>query len=187
MRDYGVCDQQNCPFSHAPKHVTAAKALVQAGPPKSRARREALQGAEACGEVLCITDARGAVSRWIGMIQETMIAIRILAYTFDLAGADLDLVSRALTHARERRVPVTIVVDKGWGKGTSMRNLRPTILRLMQHGAKVRTSSGSKRLHAKILLADHLMSIGSANWTLSSQGQIERIAILKLPGWERRT
>ena len=77
-----------------------------------------------------------------------------------------------------------LVNDKRWGDGTSMKNLRPTVQQLIRFGVKVRTSGSGKRLHAKIMIADNVMSIGSCNWTENSQSQTDRLAILRLSGRE---
>jgi phosphatidylserine/phosphatidylglycerophosphate/cardiolipin synthase-like enzyme len=118
------------------------------------------------------------------MIREAKDGIRMLAFTFDLAGTNLVPVAEAICEARQRKVPVSLVIDKAWGTGASMKNLRPTVQQLLRFGVQVRTSPGQKRLHSKTMLADNLMSIGSCNWTANSQTQIERVAILKLSGSE---
>ena len=41
-----------------------------------------------------------------------------------------------------------------------------------------------KRLHAKVLLADRKMSIGSCNWSENSLKQTERVAFMRLSGRE---
>ena len=124
---------------------------------------------EARSTLLRITDAPGAVSEWIQMIRDAMQNIGILAYTFDLAGDILSPVADALCAARQRGVDVRIVIDAACGKGTSMRNLRPAMQRLIRYGIRVRTSHGRKRLHAKVLLADRKLPIGSCNWSENSQ------------------
>ena len=136
------------------------------------------------GEVVAIADAAGAIPHWLQMIREAKTGIRMLAFTFDLGGTDLEPVADALVVARKRDVPVDVVIDRVWGAGITMKNLRPTVLRLNRYGVRVRLSAGSKRLHAKILLADNFLSIGSCNWTANSQFQTERVAIIKLSGRE---
>ena len=59
---------------------------------------------------------------------------------------------------------------------------------VLQHGsplgpeyARVRRSvSGTGLLHAKCLLADDMLVVGSANWTTSSRGNVEVGALLRL-------
>jgi phosphatidylserine/phosphatidylglycerophosphate/cardiolipin synthase-like enzyme len=172
-QQYGIYLHQS---GASPQAASSSSILPPPGKPS--------EGVQGFGEVVAIADAAGAIPHWLRMIREAKTGIRMLAFTFDLGGTDLVPVADALVVARKREIPIDIVIDRVWGKGTTMKNLRPTVLRLIRYGVRVRLTPGPKRLHAKIMLADNFMSIGSCNWTANSQFQTERVAILKLSGRE---
>ena len=100
---------------------------------------------DAKGSLLQLTDAPGAIPEWPRVIQSAKHRIGILAYIFDLAGEAWFPVAGALCEARQRGVEVRVVIDASWGKGTRVRNLRPTVQRLTRYGVMVRTSQDQKK------------------------------------------
>ena len=143
------------------------------------------------GVVDAFLDAPGTLAAWVTAIDEAAIAIRIYCYTFDHP-----LVVERLEAARARKVEVEMTVDSG--RVAMSRNEEAALLRLAARGVKVNLASGqplatfyafragdsraSKRgdQHAKLLLADQVLVIGSTNFTKSSQANGERAVRVRL-------
>ena len=148
----------------------------------------------AVGRLEAILDASGTKLRWIAELQASVDYVHIMAYSFDFP----DIVDE-FTRCRTRRVEMQLIIDKSQGLGKTTHNLRPAVIRLLSHGVTVKVLEGrdldtayaesgrsagraSGRAgisHAKTLHTEKVYMRGSCNWTVSSQGNLERTCVIQ--------
>ena len=108
--------------------------------------------------------AHETFDRWVAEIKAARGYVLIIAFTFDLFQ-----VVDALTEARRRLGPeVRAIFDKNMLNSNQTRNQRPAAIQLRANGVKIRTGP-SGRVHAKVLLTDSTIMLGSTNWAAASQ------------------
>jgi phosphatidylserine/phosphatidylglycerophosphate/cardiolipin synthase-like enzyme len=125
-------------------------------------------------QVLQFVDAPQSAVQWIQRIGAATRSVHCAFFTFDLP----ELVE-ALVFARSRGVAVLCLLDRQQTMSGSCLNVRPAIQQLIAHGVVVKLHR-QRRLHAKWLLADKFLIVGSCNATKASQGNEERGVVVQM-------
>ena len=171
----------------SPTNVLTGKvAELKAALDVARLQEEAHRGshaapADALGWVIAVTDAPETLDKWLRALSDCERYAFVLAYTFDVGA-----VVEALIRARNRGADVRVLLDRNQALNDTTRNLIPAVIRLARHGVKVRLLL-RRRQHAKALLTDKALVLGSTNWTDAAQHNVERGAALRLFGADHNT
>jgi len=164
----------------------------------SLAKREAevaslrLPPTESLGVVYGFGDAAEALREWIRMIEGALRIVQVMCFTFDL-----DVLATCLIAARRRKVTVELMADLSNSrqcKGSlalfaRMKTARID-LRIVEgaqlsdhyvHAGPTSPVHGKRgKLHAKWLRADGELIMGSANFTTSTQCNLEAVSKIRL-------
>ena len=151
----------------------------------------AKEGNGSIGEVLEILDSIGSQEAVVRLVNGARKHALLLGFTYDRPE-----INDALLRAAVRDVTVKVALDRRTtlsGKPRDQQQMAQQleanrIAVVLQHGAPLgpeyarvhRSVSGTGLLHAKCLLADDMLVVGSANWTTSSRGNMEVGALLRL-------
>ena len=147
--------------------------------------------------MLQLLGAKGAPSEVVRLIQEAKRDVILLGYTFDLP-----LIQQALIEAASRRVAVKVGLDYKTTRSSRPRDQQQFAQQLQAHRIQVmllkggplapeyqevgRMVSGTGIQHAKTVLADEKLVVGSCNWTVSSRANSEIGVEIRLsPSGER--
>ena len=115
-------------------------------------------------------------------IDRAQTYVCVIAFTFDL----LQVVN-ALMKARKRLGPhVRVIFDRNMFNSNQTKNQRPAAIQLRANGVQVRTGPVG-RVHAKVLLTDSVIMLGSTNWTAASQQNEEWTVAIEPTGEGSRT
>ena len=152
---------------------------------------EAPPAKEGIGEVLELLDAIGSQEAVVRLVNKAERIVLLLGYTYDLPE-----IHEALLHAVSRRVDVKVGLDRRTtlsGKPRDQQQMAQQlqanrVALVLQKGTSLgpeyarvnRAVSGTGILHAKCLLADGMLVVGSANWTTSSRGNKEVGVLIRL-------
>ena len=136
------------------------------------------------GTVLQVMDCRGAHDEAIRLVGSAKEIIYLLGFTFDLPDLRDALISAATRH-----VPVKVALDSRTTRSSVPRDQQQFAQQLAANHISVtliqgallrpeyerygRKVSGRGIQHAKVVLADDTVIVGSANWTVSSKGNNE--------------
>ena len=121
--------------------------------------------------------AAGTLAAWIRVIGEARDTIRVACFTFDS-----EAFVAALLQARGRDVPVKLIFS---GRDRHLtRNQEPRLQQLRASGCQVRAYN-RVRCHAKVVLTDSYVVVGSCNLTEASQGNVERSVVVQLSSDDR--
>lgn len=135
---------------------TKADGFPQEGKGPSLLHRDFLIGNQHL-EMWFLPDDKEAVNRIKQLIRSAQKTIKIAMFTW----TRLDF-AQEIANVVLRGVKVQAVIDNHSGQGTSIKVVR----KLKKNGIAVRLSSGSGLLHHKLMIIDdHLLITGSANWT----------------------
>ena len=151
----------------------------------------AKEGNGSIGEVLEMLDSIGSQEAVVRLVNEARRHVLLMGFTYDRPE-----INDALLRAAERDVTVKVALDRRTtlsGKPRDQQQMAQQleanrIVVVLQHGAPLgpeyarvqRSVSGTGLLHAKCLLADDMLVVGSANWATSSRGNVDVGALLRL-------
>ena len=167
------------------------KAEVQPVEPAAPAVEEGL------GTVVQLMDAKGTHDEAVRLVRSAEQNVLLLGYSYDLPE-----LQEALVYAASRKVPVKVGLDRRTTLSGKPRDQQQLAQQLDAHRISVvlqkggplapeylrvgRTLSGTGIQHAKTLLADHTLVVGSTNWTVSSRANSEVGVKIRLhPSGER--
>ena len=126
--------------------------------------QEVTGGLRGVGTALDILGAYETLLQWTNEIDRAQTYVCVIAFTFDL----LQVVN-ALMKARKRLGPhVRVIFDRNMFNSNQTKNQRPAAIQLRANGVQVRTGPVG-RVHAKVLLTDSVIMLGSTNSTAASQ------------------
>ena len=133
----------------------------------------------------------GSQEAVVRLVNEAERVVLLLGFTYDLPE-----IHEALLHAVGRRVVVRVGLDRRTtlsGKPRDQQQMAQQlqanrVALVLQKGTPLapeysrvnRAVSGTGILHAKCLLADGMLVVGSANWTTSSRGNKEVGVLIRL-------
>ena len=152
----------------------AGRGLVDAAPPPAG---PAAAAAPPVPRSVTFASAANTLGAWIRIIGEARETVRVVCFTFDAES----FVS-ALLQARGRDVPVKLIFS---GRDRHLtRNQEPRLQQLRASGCQVRAYQ-RVRCHAKVVICDDWIVVGSCNLTEASQGNVERSVVLEMNSEER--
>ncbi|HIL58225.1 MAG TPA: hypothetical protein EYG39_10000, partial [Rhodothermales bacterium] len=149
--------------------IAGLKAALEAARLKEEAHRTARKApADALGWVVAVSGSSGTLVDWLRALSACGRYAFVMAFTFDHPP-----VVDAIIRARSRGVDARVLLDKTQAVNDLSKNLIPVAKRLTRLGVKVRLLLG-ERQHAKVLITDKELVLGSANWTYASPDGLHR-------------
>ena len=130
------------------------------------AKENQLRGEESVWRGIRFLEAASSMEEWGRVIASARSEVRLLCYTFDH-----DAVVRALVDARRRHVRVKMLYSHQDRR--SCKNQSQCCQELVAAGCHVRGHKGP-RCHAKWILGDDVLVLGSTNFSNASQLNVER-------------
>ena len=150
---------------------------VPAGPAAAPASALAGPAAAHSSQNVSFVSAASTLGSWIRILGEAREVVRIVCFTFDSPH-----IVDALLQARTRDIVVKFIFS---GRDRHLtRNQEPRLQQLRAAGCQVRAYQ-RVRCHAKVVMGDNWIVVGSCNLTDASQGNVERSVVYEMGADER--
>ena len=167
-------------LQEARSRIGVLEGQLAARAPAAPAPAQAPEPPVGLGPVTRLLDAAETKAAWLVEMRAAK-RINLLAFTFDLEDVIEEMIA-----ARVRKVEVRAIFDKRQAYGSATRRMKGALKRVAAYGVEVRTISGfelsgvyhgyvagSGVLHAKALVTETSLIVGSCNWTTASQANRE--------------